>query len=273
MTTAPSPIRLDALPPSMFWTPEDFRPSSWTGHVPFAFWIVDALRPRSIVELGTWRGMSYLAFCQAVGTLGLDARATAVDTWAGDHQAGALEPEALTSLRAVNDGKYAAFSTLVRATFDEAADGVPDGSVDLLHIDGLHTYEAVRHDFETWLPKMSRRGVVLFHDTAEMRDDFGVYRFWAEVSSRHPHFEFLHEHGLGVLGVGDDLPEAVRELFAVDDPTRIRTAFEQLGEGLRLRQTEADLRASLRYVRNRRVMRWGRAIRERLTGRPSAPME
>lgn len=271
---APHPVSLTALPPAMFWSPQDFRPSSWLGHVPFAFWIVDALRPRSIVELGTWHGMSYLAFCQAVKTLGLDTRAYAVDTWQGDHQAGSLDPEAYTSLRAAHDPKYSDFSRLLRCTFDEALGEIEDGSVDLLHIDGLHTYDAVKHDFETWLPKLSDRGVVLFHDTVETHDDFGVYKFWAEVSARYPHLEFTHEHGLGVLGVGSDLPAPVREMLENRDAQpQVRAAFSRLGEGFERRQVEEELRGKLRYIRNRRLMRWGRQMRETLTGRPSTAME
>ena len=36
------------------------------------------------------------------------------------------------------------FSSLLRMDFADARDHIEDGSVDLLHIDGLHTYEAVR---------------------------------------------------------------------------------------------------------------------------------
>jgi hypothetical protein len=48
-------------------------PPSWVPHIPFAFWLIDALRPRTVVELGTQSGVSYSAFAQAVQILGLDA--------------------------------------------------------------------------------------------------------------------------------------------------------------------------------------------------------
>src|SRR5262249_5839112 len=74
--------------PSMFWIPERQAPSAWIEHVPFGFWLVDVLRPRRIVELGTYNGVSYSAMCQAVKTLGLATSCFAVDSWKGDEHAG-----------------------------------------------------------------------------------------------------------------------------------------------------------------------------------------
>ena len=204
---------MNFITPAALLEPQHFSvPAPWAGHIPFASWLVAVQKPETLVELGAYSGISYMAFCQAIKEQGLPTKAYAVDTWLGDAHAGAYGETIYQTLQREHDPRYASFSTLLRMTFDEALPQFSNGSVDLLHIDGLHTYEAVRHDFETWLPKMSQRGVVLFHDTNVFRDDFGVHRLWAELSVRYPSMQFSHSNGLGVLLVGAQQPPELLQL-------------------------------------------------------------
>jgi glycosyltransferase involved in cell wall biosynthesis len=218
---------------SVFWPPTRIGvESAWWGHVPFAHWLVTQIRPRVIVELGTHRGVSFAGFCEGVLRNNLNGRCYAVDTWQGDEHAGLYGDEIYQDLRDFILSRYGAFAAMLRCTFDEAVSRFSDGEIDLLHIDGLHTYEAVRHDFETWLPKLSRRGVILFHDTNVHERGFGVWKFWEEVRDRYPHFEFLHSHGLGVLAVGPEPAEALLELCQFPPPARdaFRERLGQIGD-------------------------------------------
>jgi uncharacterized coiled-coil DUF342 family protein len=229
ITPSISEFRPLALP-SMFWKPEfiDAGMNFWVGHLPFAFWVVEALRPRCLVELGTHTGNSYFSFCQAVDRLGLICTCFAVDTWAGDQHTGAYGEEIFAEVHRHNAAHYAGFSTLVRSTFDEAQPHFEDGSIDLLHIDGTHTFEAVRHDFETWLPKLSQRAVVLLHDTNVRFGSFGVSRFFAKLKTEYPSFEFHHSNGLGIVGVGPEQPELLQNLFNIASSQGASGALHQV---------------------------------------------
>ena len=214
------------------WWPDHITESAWLEHTPFVAWLVPNLEPKIIVELGTHRAVSYMAFCQANARLSIPAKCFAVDTWEGDAHAGRYAGSIFQDVKHLNQ-RYEAFSTLLRGTFDEALPKFQDGTVDLLHIDGFHTYEAVSKDFNSWLPKMSKRGVVLFHDTEVRKGDFGVWRLWGELSQRYPHFDFSHGHGLGLLVVGSDAPREIHELCRlVDDNSKtakLKKLFSQRG--------------------------------------------
>ena len=96
-------------------------PAAWVEHIPFAMFLIEAVRPRLFVELGTHSGNSYCAFCQAVKQLGIDTKCFAVDTWNGDAHAGYYDASVLIDLREHHDPLYKGFSSLLQSTFDGAS--------------------------------------------------------------------------------------------------------------------------------------------------------
>lgn len=177
----------------------------WNGHRFFGYDLIKHLKPHLLVELGTYWGTSFFTFCQAVKDEGLKTRCVAVDTWAGDEHTGEYGNDVFATVNGLCDGTYQSVNTeLIRSYFVEAVNSFADNSISLLHIDGLHTYEAVSEDFRNWLPKLEDNGVVLFHDIADSCD-YGSVKFWKEISSQYPSFTFQHSWGLGILFPKGDL--------------------------------------------------------------------
>lgn len=178
---------------------ENLRVAPWEGHRLFSYDYIRNIHPKKIVELGTHYGCSFFSFCQAVKDSSLETELLAVDTWNGDEQAGYYEQEVYETVKKTVDTYYSDIKiTLLKMTFDRALSLIEDNSIDLLHIDGLHTYEAVKHDFESWLPKLSGDGVVFFHDVFSPLE-YGSNTYWEEIKGIYPSLEFKHSWGLGIL--------------------------------------------------------------------------
>lgn len=209
--------------------------SAWAGHEPFLFTLMDLMRPRRYVELGVHEGQSFFTACQHYKSLGGYGEAVGIDLWEGDHQAGFYDGSIFSRFRSILAENYAGCGRYLRSSFADAATIFDPESIDLLHIDGLHTYEAVAADYRTWRSKLTQDGVILLHDTREFHSDFGVWRLMEEVKSEATEwFNFHHSHGLGVLAFGDEeTSPAVRLLrYLKTNPTFFERHFALLGQAM-----------------------------------------
>jgi hypothetical protein len=218
------------MPPSVRrFTPEHMVFSTWIDHLAFGYDLVAALRPKLLVELGTHKGLSYFTFCQAMKEHEIDGVCYAIDTFEGDEHTDKYDESVFRAVNTHNRDHYHGFSYLLRMLFDEALQHFSDNTVHIVHIDGLHTYEAVSHDFASWYPKVRTGGVMLFHDVQARVKDFGAWRFWDEIREQHETFTFHHGFGLGVLRkAGGDRtgdPELLNLLFKAGDAGASMRAF------------------------------------------------
>lgn len=231
------------------------NPHGWIPHIPFAFYLVETMKPATIVELGTYSGNSYFAFCQVVKELRLPTRCFAVDTWQGDMHVGKYGAEVYKRVKKINDKQFSAFSELIAKPFDDALPRFADGSIDLLHIDGTHTYDAVKNDFTNWFPKLKKGGIVLLHDTIVRKTGFGVWKFLQKIKERYLVFEFAFSEGLAVVCKDDYAHRAVIDFIeqANNDPT-ISRFFETLGFNILLAREKALFRDEVLRMRKKNAM-------------------
>jgi hypothetical protein len=173
--------------------------SSWIGLGTIAYEVVLHFKPQKIVELGSLNGFSTFAMGLALRDLQRDGRIYAVDTWMGDKHSGLYEEEVYQSFLE-NRHKLSLDNTVfpLRMTFAEASKQITS-PIDLLHVDGLHTFKAVTSDFNAFRHLLAPDAIVLFHDVyTKFR---GMRLFWALISRRYPSYRIPYSHGLGVIQI------------------------------------------------------------------------
>lgn len=121
-----------------------------------------ASKSHCIVEIGSWKGRSTLALaCNTPGTV------YAVDTWKGteqqgdeleQHEPGWLLEEFMRNTAEVNNIVICEGPSVVMA---KRYAGI---TIDMIFIDGYHTYEGVRDDIVSWTPMLRPGGILCGHD-------------------------------------------------------------------------------------------------------------
>jgi predicted O-methyltransferase YrrM len=151
-------------------------------------------RLAAVLEIGTLHGGTLWTWCKLATS---DATIVSVDLPGGPFGGGYRDGAADTlagygrpgqSVRLVRGDSH---SESTKRRVEDALDGRP---VDLLFIDGDHTYEGVRRDFEMYAPLVGQAGVIAFHDILPHPDvaQCEVDRYWAEVRARYQCAEFTH---------------------------------------------------------------------------------
>jgi predicted O-methyltransferase YrrM len=168
-------------------------PSAWTGHGLFAMQLVESFKPDVIVDLGVDFGFS--TFCLAYPRQG---KVYGIDWFQGDQHTGRRNTyELVKILHSDVETKYGVDNIeFIKADFTEAAK-TWDKPIDILHIDGLHTYEAVKADFANWSKLCKTDAIILFHDVESFPNTVG--RFFYEISNDYHKLVHTGSAGLGVI--------------------------------------------------------------------------
>lgn len=212
---------------SMFWQPEYREASPWLEHLPFLFWLVEALRPHQAVGLGV-DSVAHFAVCQAASRLRLGTRCFMV----GGHEAAEGQQDA-EAIRAYAADHYATISQWLETTPTRAIDQFDEGSVDLLLLHVEADDNNVDYLLDRWLSKLSAQGVVVVPGVSRREPGCLVFRAFETLKERYPHFVFHHAGGLGIIAVGNELPALLKNLLGALDSAAstqvVQDVFARLG--------------------------------------------
>jgi cephalosporin hydroxylase len=168
--------------------------------------LVHQLKPRAVLEIGTGRGGTLFLFTRVAGP---DAILVSIDLSSGadlrfgggnvKHRRPLFEAFALDGQRVhFLDGD--SHAPAMRERVERELCG---REVDVLFIDGDHTEEGVRSDFELYGDLVRRGGIIAFHDIVDAKADLvgGVPEFWRSVRTADA-LELVEDRAQGGYGIG-----------------------------------------------------------------------
>jgi cephalosporin hydroxylase len=166
--------------------------------------LVAGLRPRVVLEIGTAGGGTLFLFTRAADP---NAKIISIDLPGGPFGGGYPKWKVPLYKSFAREGQRI---YLLRRdshdprTLEEVKRILGGEKVDFLFIDGDHTYEGVKRDFEMYSPLVREGGIVAFHDIVPGHPEKvgGVPKFWSQIRRRFRHLEIVKDWNQGGFGIG-----------------------------------------------------------------------
>jgi len=167
--------------------------------------VLDKMRPESVLEIGTGRTGGTLFLFSRVAS----ENATIISVALPGGEFGGCYPKwkipLFKSFALVNQQIH-----LIRAdshdtaTLEKIKTIFNEKKIDFLFIDGDHTYEGVKKDFQMYSPLVKENGIIAFHDIVIHPPHMAceVNSFWNEIKLQYKHIEMVNDWNQKSGGIG-----------------------------------------------------------------------
>jgi hypothetical protein len=213
---------------ALFWRPWFMSASPSLGHLPFLFWLIEALRPARFAQVGFGDGVAFLGLCQAIEKLDLQA--------VGLCHLTEMETEDELPSRAKDQlEQFSEFAALVAREEGRQEDHLD--LLDLLVINTPLATDRLENLSTVWLPRLSARSVVVLIDQVNARADSRTREWLTRARQDYDNLEFADTAGgVLVLLIGAKVAPKIRNLAMLAAETAeylpIRQMFQRLGRAL-----------------------------------------
>lgn len=215
---------------AVFWRPRHLAASTDLELLPSLFWLVESIRPSRSVQIGLGDGVAYLALCQAIDKLGIEASAAGLEPRPN-------LPPLPVAMAEQHDMGYRDFSMVVSADPAEAARRMTNAAIDLMVINCPLDAALIESLSTLWLPHLSSRAVIAVLNPHLNADSPEARALLEPYIGKGKHFLYDQgENGLLLCLAGAAQPDRLRRLATLEqnEPGFMAAmqVFRRLGDAL-----------------------------------------
>ena len=163
--------------------------------------IIVKIRPKTVLEIGTANGGTLFLLTRfstpKALILSIDLRGEKKSHRGTLYHSFAMDKQKII---------YLERNSHETSTLLELKKRLKNRQIDVLFIDGDHTYEGVKKDFEMYSPLVKKNGIIAFHDIVKVSPDFApdveVNKFWNEIKENYEYKELVEDWNQEWGGIG-----------------------------------------------------------------------